>query len=63
MATKKPKAVDGGEPSDTAEAFVLLDCAFGKAGEVVTLPTAEAEAGQAAGMLDLHPDAIAAHAP
>ena len=45
---------------DTAEAFVLLDCLFGRAGEVVILPKADADIGAASGMLDLHPDAIAA---
>lgn len=43
------------------EAFVLLDCGFGKVGEVVTLSAADAEIGQAHGMLDLHPDAIKAN--
>lgn len=46
------------ETSDTVEAFVLRDCGFGKAGEVVTLPKADAKAGADHGMLDLHPDAI-----
>ena len=44
--------------AESVEAFVLMDCGFGKAGEVVTLPTADAETGRAQGMLDLHPDAI-----
>ena len=52
MATAKP---------ETTEAFVLCDCAFGKAGEVVTLPSADAKTGAANGVLDLHPDAIKAH--
>jgi hypothetical protein len=52
MATKKP---------ETVEAFVLCDCGFGKAGEVVTLPAADAETGALNGVLDLHPDAIKAH--
>lgn len=42
------------------EAFVLRDCGFGAAGEVVTLQADEAEAGEQHGMLDLHPDAIKA---
>lgn len=46
--------------ADEVEAFVLRDCGFGMAGEVVTLPTADAETGAAHGMLDLHPDAIKA---
>ncbi len=53
MATKK-------EP-ETVQAFVLCDCAFGKAGEVVTLSQADAKTGEAHGCLDLHPDAIKAH--
>ena len=52
MAAKKP---------ETVEAFVLCDCGFGKAGEVVTLPIADAETGAAHGVPDLHPDAIKAH--
>lgn len=46
------------ETSDTVEAFVLRDCGFGKAGEVVTLSKAEAKVGADDGALDLHPDAI-----
>ena len=52
MATKKTP--------ETTDAFVLMDCGFGHAGEVVTLPTADAQTGAANGMLDLHPDAVAA---
>lgn len=55
MATKKQ------EQPETVEAFVLCDCGFGKAGEVVTLPAADAETGALHGVLDLHPDAIKAH--
>ena len=51
MATKK---------SETVEAAVLRDCGFGNAGQVVTLPTADAETGAKHGMLDLHPEAIKA---
>jgi len=54
MATKKP---------ETVEAFVLCDCGFGKSGEVVTLPAADAAVGALHGVLDLHPDAISAHKP
>lgn len=43
---------------EDVEAFVLRDCQFGKVGEVVTLPLADAKVGEGAGMLDLHPDAI-----
>lgn len=53
MATKK-------DTPETVEAFVLRDCGFGPAGAVVTLPVADAETGQAQGMLDLHPAAIKA---
>jgi hypothetical protein len=52
MATKK---------TDTVDAFVLVDCVFGKAGEVVTLSANDAAVGKEAGMLDLHPDAIKAN--
>ncbi len=45
---------------ETMEAFVLLDCVFGKVGEVVTLPLADIEAGAEHGMLDPHPAAVAA---
>ena len=53
MATKK-------DTPDTVDAFVLRDCGFGRAGEVVNLPTADAETGSLHGMLDLHPEAIKA---
>jgi hypothetical protein len=43
------------------QAFVLCDCVFGKAGEIVTLPAVDAQAGALNGVLDLHPDAIEAH--
>jgi hypothetical protein len=52
MATKKTPEI--------VEAFVLRDCGFGQAGEVVTLPIADAETGAAHGMLDLHPEAVKA---
>lgn len=42
------------------EAFVLCDCLFGQASQVVEVSEAEAKAGAATGVLDLHPDAIAA---
>lgn len=54
MATKK-------QTSSEVEAFVLVDCVFGKAGDVVTLSPTDAERGERAGMLDLHPDAIKSH--
>ena len=55
MATKKS------EQAESTEALVLVDCAHGKCGEVVTLPLADAETGAAQGCLDLHPDAIKAN--
>lgn len=55
MAKAKP------ETPDTVQAFVLCDCGFGSAGDVVTLPAAEAQTGALHGVLDLHPDAIKAH--
>lgn len=48
------------EEKQTVEAFVLRDCQFGKAAEVVELLQAEAELGAKHGMLDLHPEAIKA---
>lgn len=45
--------------AESVEAFVLMDCGFGLAGDVVTLPSADAETGRANGMLDLNPAAIA----
>lgn len=50
MATKKQ--------SSEVEAFVLMDCVFGKAGEVVVLAQEQAEIGVAHGMLDIAPAAI-----
>lgn len=55
MATKKADA-----PAST-EALVLVDCSYGKSGEVVTLPTDDAKAGFEAGVLDTNPDAVAAY--
>jgi len=52
MATKKTP--------ETVEAFVLVDCAFGKVGEVVALSQADAELGAKHGLLDLAPAAVAA---
>lgn len=52
MATKKQ--------SETTEAFVLMECVFGACGDVVTLPTIDAETGAKYGMLDLHAEAIKA---
>ncbi len=53
MATKRETPI-------TVEAFVLMDCGFGKAREVVALSPADAETGAKHGMLDLHPAAIKA---
>lgn len=44
--------------SSKIEAFVLRDCGFGRAGEVITLPQAAAETGAAHGMLDLSAAAV-----
>lgn len=46
--------------SPEIEAFVLRDCGFGKAGEVVTLPMEAAKTGEAHGMLDLGAAAVKA---
>jgi hypothetical protein len=55
MATKKTANQDV-----AVQALVLVDCAFGKSGEVVTLPAADAEIGEAHGMLDTNPEAVKA---
>jgi hypothetical protein len=52
MATKKI------EPPSEVEAFVLRDCSFGHAGDVVKLPIADAETGAMHGMLDLNTAAV-----
>lgn len=57
MATKKS------EKSDQVQAFVLVDCNFGACGSVILLSPADAQTGEQNGLLDLHPDAIAAHLP
>ena len=56
--TVDPATVVEAEP--TVEAFLLRDCVFGPAGTVVLLTEQNAKAGEAQGMLDLHPDAIKA---
>jgi hypothetical protein len=48
------------EQEQKIEAFVLRDCVFGHASEVVTLSLEDAKAGAEHGMLDLHPAAIKA---
>lgn len=42
------------------EAFVLRDCGFARAGEVVLLSASDAKAAAMQGMIDLHPDSIKA---
>jgi len=54
MATKAKKT------DALVEAFVLRECCFGSAGEVVTLSHDDAEAGEKHGMLDLNSEAIKA---
>ena len=54
MATKK--IPDSEAP---IKARVLVDGDFGKANAVITLPVAEAQAGQDAGELDTDPGAVA----
>lgn len=55
MATaKKPAAQPG-----TVKVLVLCDCHYGKAGEVVQLPSAELAQAVALGRVDPHPDAVA----
>lgn len=48
------------QDSAEVEAFVLRDCGFGNAGDVVLLPAADAAVGAEHGMLDLAPAAVAA---
>lgn len=50
MATKKEEKF--------VKAAVLRECGFGKPGDVVQLPSADAEVGSQQGMLDPHPDAV-----
>jgi hypothetical protein len=53
MATKKQ------DTPSVVEAFVLRDCGFGKAGEVVELSPSDAKAGEEHGMVDLNAAAVA----
>jgi len=53
-------ATTDAEQTNSVEAFILRNCPFGKAGEVVKLETADAESGAAHGMLDLNVAAIQA---
>lgn len=50
MATKKEDA--------PVEAFVLRDCVFGKAGDVIEVSASDAKTGAEQGMLDLAPAAV-----
>jgi hypothetical protein len=62
MATKKPISPVLMPPADAegVDAFVLMDCHFGVVGSVIRLSAVEAQVGAHHGMLDLHPNAIAA---
>ena len=46
---------------DFVEAFVLCDCLFGRAGDIVKLKQYEADVGVKAGIIDTHPDAVRLH--
>lgn len=62
MATKKPmlpELMSLADP-DWVVAFVLMDSHFGTVGSVIRLNAADAQVGAHHGMLDLHPNAIAA---
>ena len=60
MTTKKiPEIFTPDNPSEV-DAFVLMDSHFGTVGSVIRLSTADAQVGANHGMLDLHPNAIAA---
>ena len=62
MATKKPMPPVLMPPADPdwVDAFVLMDSHFGAVGSVIRLSAADAQVGAHHGMLDLHPNAIAA---
>ena len=60
MATKNPpKILTPNNPSEV-DAFVLMDSHFGTVCSVIRLSAADAQVGAHHGMLDLHPNAIAA---
>ena len=60
MSTKKsPENLPPENPTEV-DAFVLMDCHFGSVGSVIRLSATEAREGAHHGMLDLHPNAIAA---
>jgi hypothetical protein len=55
MAKKQADKIDDG----TVKARVIVAGLFGKMNDVVVLDKAEAEAAQAMGDIDTHPDAVA----
>jgi hypothetical protein len=59
MVTKKTSQIESQESAEV-DAFVLMDCHFGAVGSVIRLSATEAQVGAHHGMLDLHPNAIAA---
>lgn len=60
MATKKPPEIFTPDNTTEVDAFVLMDSHFGAVGSVIRLSAADAQVGAHHGMLDLHPNAIAA---
>jgi hypothetical protein len=60
MATKKPPEIFTPDNLTEVDAFVLMDSHFGAVGSVIRLSAADAQVGAHHGMLDLHPNAIAA---
>ena len=55
--TKNPRT--SGQ-TETTTCAVRLDCLYGKHDDIIELPASEAEAAREAGMVDTHPNAIAA---
>jgi hypothetical protein len=60
MATKKSPEIFTHDNPTEVDAFVLMDSHFGAVGSVIRLSAADAQVGAHHGMLDLHPNAIAA---
>jgi hypothetical protein len=60
MATKKSPEIFTPDNPTEVDAFVLMDSHFGAVGSVIRLSAADAQVGAHYGMLDLHPNAIAA---
>ena len=60
MATKNPPEIITPDNPSEVDAFVLMDSHFGAVGSVIRLSAADAQVGAHHGMLDLHPNAIAA---